>query len=401
MNPPYRLGRRLPASDFEQIKREMIIRHCKWDFQSDDHCVLADFPLILPAEQITDLFATAEKLAHETIAAEAELFGKAKLWKELALPRDLIGVLRAGAVPSRGLARVMRFDFHYCEEGWRISEVNADVPGGFIEASAFNALMANAFAGSTAPPDAAVAYAAAISPVSTDASIALVHATAYTEDRQVMLFLGKILAERGARCLLLAPDHLRWSNGQALGPPGEELHAIVRFFPGEWLPTIGAHSKWNSYFVDSRTPISNPATALFIQSKRFPVTWDSLSTSLDTWRRLLPETRAAERQPAAIDDWVIKSAFGRVGDSVAIPGVTAAAEFDEFLRATRRNPGSWVFQRRFSAVGVAGDDGDYFASIGIYVVDGKAAGTYGRISRKPLIDHEAQDVAILVEQTGE
>jgi len=39
----------------------------------------------------------------------------------------------------------MRFDFHWTTEGFRISEVNADVPGGFSESSAFPALMAPSF----------------------------------------------------------------------------------------------------------------------------------------------------------------------------------------------------------------------------------------------------------------
>jgi hypothetical protein len=35
----------------------------------------------------------------------------------------------------------MRFDFHFSEEGWRISEVNCDVPGGLNEASGFPAII--------------------------------------------------------------------------------------------------------------------------------------------------------------------------------------------------------------------------------------------------------------------
>ena len=37
----------------------------------------------------------------------------------------------------------MRFDFHFTRDGWRISEVNSDVPGGLNESSGFERLMAN------------------------------------------------------------------------------------------------------------------------------------------------------------------------------------------------------------------------------------------------------------------
>jgi hypothetical protein len=39
------------------------------------------------------------------------------------------------------------------------------------------------------------------------------------------------------------------------------------------------------------------------------------------------------------------------------------------------------------------------AVVGVYVIDGHAAGVYGRIARRALIDHMAQDVAVLVPQS--
>jgi uncharacterized membrane protein YjfL (UPF0719 family) len=61
----------------------------------------------------------------------------------LGLPSPVRRALRAyrshGA--SSEAARLMRFDFHFSEEGWRISEVNCDVPGGLNEASGFPAII--------------------------------------------------------------------------------------------------------------------------------------------------------------------------------------------------------------------------------------------------------------------
>jgi hypothetical protein len=42
----------------------------------------------------------------------------------------------------------------------------------------------------------------------------------------------------------------------------------------------------------------------------------------------------------------------------------------------------------------------YFVTIGVYTVDGRAAGAYARICDKALINHEAQDIAVLITGGG-
>ena len=41
------------------------------------------------------------------------------------------------------------------------------------------------------------------------------------------------------------------------------------------------------------------------------------------------------------------------------------------------------------------------ACLGVYVIDGRAAGVYARVSRKPLIDGRAQDAAVLLDPSLE
>ncbi|MBC8011635.1 MAG: hypothetical protein H7067_16240, partial [Burkholderiales bacterium] len=53
-------------------------------------------------------------------------------------------------------------------------------------------------------------------------------------------------------------------------------------------------------------------------------------------------------------------------------------------------------QRRFHATAWHTDEGPRFPCLGVYVVEGRAAGIYGRVSPRPLIDAHAQDVAVLV-----
>ena len=42
--------------------------------------------------------------------------------------------------------------------------------------------------------------------------------------------------------------------------------------------------------------------------------------------------------------------------------------------------------------------GPRYVCLGVYSVDGRAAGIYGRMSTTPVIDHQAQDVAVLVKR---
>ena len=215
---------------------------CKWDIQSEDHCVLADFPLILEQEEWESVAAYAETLTQEVLAAERELLRRPDLHRVLGLPEEICDVSRKNAneEAAAATARVMRFDFHFTSHGWCISEVNADVPGGFIESSGFTQLMAEFYPDYLTPPDAAEAYNKAVAATTSLGNIiGLVHATVHYDDRQVMQYLAQGLQQKGKRAILLSPTHLKWESGFAridssfaTGQPA----CLVRFFPAEWLP---------------------------------------------------------------------------------------------------------------------------------------------------------------------
>jgi glutathionylspermidine synthase len=150
-----------------------------------------------------------------------------------------------------------------------------------------------------------------------------------------------------------------------------------------------------------QTPLCNPASAILTQSKRFPLVWDELPLHLPTWAALLPKTydaRDLARHGISADSVVFKPAFGRVGDMIRIPGLTTGKEADRIHRAVRRDPGSWIAQQCFSAVPLATQTGNVFPCIGVYTLDGAVIGAYGRVARRPLVDHLAQDAAVLIAQ---
>jgi glutathionylspermidine synthase len=407
---PWVLGDPLEPTIWARVRERAIFDCCKWDIQSEDHCVLADYPLILESETWRGLVGLAEELAAETLAAETELVARNDLHSRLNLPRQVQKALsrNKGEGAPVGAARVMRFDFHLTMEGWRISEANTDVPGGFIEASGFTQLMAKHFPSCQAPPDVADAYVEAIAKVAGEnAVVGLVHATAHSDDRQVMEYLARKLERRGMRAVLLSPAHIRWNSGHAelVNSSGADASAprlLVRFYPAEWLPLLSSADVWKPWFRGGKTPMSNSGTALLVQSKRFPLTWNDLRSPVPTWQRLLPETLSPCDVPAvSAEDWVYKPVFGRVGEDIAMAGITEETRYKSLKRDAQRHPDDWVAQRRFESIAIASSCGPRHVCLGVFTIDGRAAGIYGRISSNPLIDQNAQDIAVLISSKEE
>lgn len=437
---PIWVGRALGAAAAREYRLRAVFECGKLDPQVADTPVLAPFPLMLAASAWRELSTLAEELGAEALAAERELVRRADLQRGLGLPRVVRSVLRdcdASCVDSG--PRICRLDFHWATEpgtldgpSWRLSEINADVPGGLIEAGPLAKLMlelGGECKEAVVAPDPAERLAAALASRlqerSQDPLVALVHATAYADDFQVMRRVQECLAGVGVRSVLAAPDHLvrrRGAGGTFHVMSGEHVGGVVRFFPAEWLPELGRPARWESFFgracdaePEGDVPVlSNPATAVLVQSKRWSLRWDRLETPLPAWRRALPETRdprdaisgrwrwrrrGPEIGPPAPDasDWVFKPAMGRVGEGVLVPGVAAKDE-RAIRRAVRRDPGSWVAQRRFFSVPVESPVGPLHVCLGVYVVDGRAAGLYARASVRALIDQGAYELPVLIDQ---
>ncbi len=230
----------LTDAQFVQFRRRAIFECDKWDPQVGDVCVIARLSARADERRVADVVALAEALARETRAAEAELVEPAGAPPSARVASR--GSPGAGARESpapAGAARIIRFDFHFTTDGWRISEGNIDVPGGLNEASGYPAIIGTHYPWAESVGDPAGAYVDALAAAApAGAVVALVHATAYSDDQQMMTFVAKRLEARGLRAHLASPSHLRWREGRAwlesawwCGP----LDLVVRFFPAEWL----------------------------------------------------------------------------------------------------------------------------------------------------------------------
>lgn len=404
MKLPWQVVEPLNSRQFAELRRTAIFECCKWDPQVEDVSTLSPVPLVLTRDAWVELKFLAEQLARETVQAEYEILQRRQCWRELGVPWWFRRRLRnfAPAPDSLRHLRLIRFDFHFTTEGWRISEANSDVPGGFNEASGFTRLMAQHYGKLATPGDPTRALAMAIRGAAGDGgTVALIHATAFTDDRQVVEYLARHLAQGGLKPVLAGPDHLRWEGSRAfLDMDGFRGKAdfVFRFFPTEWLPALPGRCAWWHLLGASQTPLCNPGSTILTQTKRFPLVWDQLAAALPAWRSLLPLTcdpRQAESRLAG-NAQVLKPALGRVGDMIKLEGVTPEKEARRIVRAARRFPREWIAQQRFAAVPLAGPTGALFPCIGVYTLNERVIGAYGRVARQPLIDHLAQDAAVLI-----
>ena len=403
MSQPLRFAS-IADSQYPDYRINAIFQAYKWDPQVNDQNTVARYVMLITPEAAEQLGRWAEQLSRETMQVEEALISRPALAKTLGLPPQIRKALpRLSSYQSEQNIRLMRFDFHPTESGWALSEVNSDVPGGLAEASVLPEIASryvNAVAGEHV---AAHLLRAFQSKIREGGTVAFVHATSYSDDRQVMQFLGDYFNRHGLHAVYAAPDHLRWIDQKAVSIiHGEErgIDGIVRFFPLEWLVNLPKKSHWQGYY-DCKTPSCNHPIALFAQSKRLPLVWDSLGVAVPAWRQFLPETLDPRSKPPKRhdDDWIYKPALGRVGEGISIKEAISKKEFTQIQKAARKEPMHWIAQRRFKSRAIPAENGEsYHVCVGVFTVDGAHAGFYGRISPYPRIDANAIDIPILITQ---
>jgi glutathionylspermidine synthase len=401
---PISVGQPLDEPTFTRLRRRAVLDGCKWDPQVGDVAVLAPFPLFMRPAEWRRLAQWAEQLSAEARAAEREILARPALLDRLGMPRPIRRVLRMASriPPTPAAGRVERFDFHYTEDGWRISEVNSDVPGGFSEASTFTQLMAEHFPAVIAGDPIREWSCMIANAAGSRGRVALLSAHRYMEDQQIMAYLGRKLSAQGLRAFLAHPRQIAWRERRALlvsafynGP----MDAMVRFYPGQWLARWPGLRGGKHFFVGGLTPVVNPGIAVISESKRFPLVWDQLKTPMETWRRLLPETRDPGDEHWERDEsWLLKTAFCDTGETVNVREALDAKAWKALTRSVRRQPEKWVAQRRFRDILLETPLGPMQACIGVYTFDGKAAGAYARVTNRRHIDYAAMDIALLLNE---
>lgn len=397
----------IPENKYDDYRLNLMFDCYKWDPQFLDNNTVAKYALVITEEEHKELETLTEKLDKETRESEKILNNNLKLTKPLALPFKICKELKKMKNYEESKhTRLMRYDFHPVKEGgFALSEVNSDVPGGFAESSLmpqlaidvlendnyyyknFGDILANAISKKVKP----------------NGTIMMVHCTSFSDDRQVMQFLGDKLKGMGFNIIYSAADHVRFENNEAVsildGNEGN-IDAIFRFTPLEWLIDIKP-KRWEGYF-DTITSCCNHPIAIYAQTKRFPLVWDSLENlgvDLSTWRKLLPETIEVKKANGK-DEYIYKPACGRVGEKISIKEACIDDEYEKIIKDVKKHPKKYLAQKRFNSKPLLGKNNEeYHLCLGSYSVDGKHAGYYARISNAPRIDSNAADIPVLIERS--
>ena len=397
----------IPKDKYDDYRLNVIFDCYKWDPQFLDNNTIAKHALVITEEEYRELESLTEKLDYETRKAEEFLNKNLKLAKPLALPKKICKELKnMQNYEAEKHIRLMRYDFHpTMEEKWAVSEVNSDVPGGFAESSlmpqaALNLLDKDKFWYINFGDILTEAISKKVKP---NGTIMMVHCTSYSDDRQVMQFLGDKLKNMGFNIIYAAADHLRFENNEAYsildGNKGK-VDGIFRFTPLEWLIDMKP-KRWQGYF-NTITPSCNHPIAIFAQTKRFPLVWDLLEQNgikLDTWRELLPETLEV-KEAKNKEGYIFKPACGRVGENISIKEACVDDEYEKIIADVKKHPSEYLAQKRFNSKPLVSEEGESFhVCLGSYSVDGKHAGFYARISKTLRIDSNAADIPVLIERS--
>lgn len=397
----------IPKEKYEDYRLSLMFDCYKWDPQYLDHNTVAPYVLAISPEEHKELVSLIEAIDKETTEAEEYLNLHQELTKPLALPRRIRKEIHKLTNYERDKhVRLKRYDFHPTVEGkWAVSEVNSDVPGGYAEGSFMPKLALETIGQEDkywCMNFGENLVNAISSKVKAGGRIMLVHCTSYSDDRQVMQFLGDRLKEKGFHVIYGAADHVKFENGKAYstldGNEGE-LDMVYRYTPLEWM--IEMRRKFYKDYYGATVPTCNHPIAMYAQTKRFPLVWDELEKagiSMATWRALLPETLEV-KDAKGKEGYIYKPACGRVGDGISIKEACIGNEYKEIMKDVRRHPKKFLAQKRFFVEPLEGENGEkYNVCLGCYTVDGKHAGYYARISKSARIDSGAADTPVIIER---
>lgn len=388
----------LPEAEREALHRRLCFEYFKWDVHASGRCLIWPEAIRLSVAEHAAAVRISERFSSILGRLETALLTRPDRLLELGIPPAVLPLVTADQPLDMQLAR---YDLFLTPEGqWMVSEFNEDAPGGFNEAVGLSVLLGSGLDGVQFAGDLRARVAAAFAP---HGRVALLYATGYADDLQHVLLVQQWLEQAGHETVLASPAHLR-AGWRGLCVGGVRCEAAFRFYPGEWYGWLENQADWRRALA--AFPMMNPLRRLIRQSKRLYAIWRDPSllsaediafidahtphtVPFDASR--VPEWLA---MPAA---WVLKRAFGRMGDSVIMGSLVSPAAWQAALNEATRQPREWLMQACFGVTPLARDARPLYPTLGVYIVNDRFAGYYSRAAHEPFINHEAYHVATLVE----
>lgn len=392
-----RLGPPLDEPSIASIERKLHLAFNKWDTQVGDTAVLSSQPVLISQRDWIELQRIAEALATEVQRHELHVMQNENVQKYIGVPRLLRAVLANLRERPVSNLRYMRFDFHPTSSGWYVSEVNADVPGGWREATSLPDLFRTFYPQFGGPPSPLAAWSDAVGDLVGHGYVALLSAPGFLEDLQVIYAFQRELSRRGTQSVLVTtPAALDWSSGACrTRSSGVDISLIVRFYQIEWLARLSRSTRWRDLLLSDSAAIVNPTIAVISESKRFPLAFSRVEQN---WQTFVPESRDPRLVDSSDwDNWVLKAAYSNTGDSIHFCSEIPEPTRRHVIRTAQSNPLGWVAQRRFDTIPLDSERGPLYPCIGVFVVNGQAAGAYARLSASRTIDGAAIEAPVLID----
>ena len=397
---------KIPEDKYYDYKIKAMFDCYKWDPQFCDNNTLSRYVLVLTKKENEEIISLTEKLDKETRLAEEYLNKNIKIAKNLTLPRKVLEQIpNMQNYDKTQNIRLMRYDFHLSiDNNWVVTEVNSDCPGGFAESSLLPNLARNVI---NLPQLDFTSFGDKMveeinKKLNKNGTIMMVHCTCFSDDRQVMQYMGDRLKKEGYRIIYGAADHINFKDKKAyciLDNNQISIDLIFRFTPLEWLIQMKPR-RWDGYF-NTVTKSCNHPISIYAQSKRFPFVWNDLEKagiSMSTWKKLLPETFEVKKLLLK-EGYIYKPVYGRVGERISIKEACKGDEYEKILRDVKKHPRQYLLQKDFKSKAIITNDGNkYHICLGSYTIEGKHAGYYARMSQYPRIDSYAEDIPVLIEK---
>lgn len=406
------LGRPDPLAD-PALSRALREKYLVWDAFFGGQRRVDILPLVLSERLHRSAVAAAESVvaavddvarrAHED-PAEAARYGY----------HDDVTRLARASWCAGDRARFARVDLLLGEDGvFRACEINADCPGGHNEALGLPRLAREAgFTGGVDPTTVVDDLVARLADLAQDGPVGMIFATAWSEDLQICALLDRHLKRRGVASIFAPPTAPRLS-GDTLTLKGRPVRVLYRYFPTENMVEQDNLGDLESAVARGLVRTVPSFASMYAQSKLSLARAFALSDTLapahrEAILRHVPETfDLDDLSPARLIEerarWVLKRALGRVGDQVFIGLLTSEPYWKGLVeelaavRAAGGERGGWVAQRLVRQRPVPTPMGDRLVTLGAYVLDGRFAGYFARLSAISHVSHDALCVPVFVE----
>jgi glutathionylspermidine synthase len=405
------LARRDPLS-VPELSLELTQKWMVWDAWVSGQRRVDVHPIVLSAAAHAEAIATAERAgavigrAADRAATDPEERARYRLHPDVER-------LAAAARKAGDLGALSRVDLLLRSDGRFVAcEINADCPGGHNETLALPRLARAAglrglYDPTTVTPrlaDRLVAMSGG--PGSPRGAIGLVFATAYADDLQICALLQRMIKERGGRAHRVPATAPTENDKGELVFRGNKLAVLYRFYPLEYMEeqkNIDAIAR-----ATERGDLACMSTFASIHAQSKLAMARAFVHEPDEARAVLPETVALadvhpQRIAAEREQWVVKRDLSRVGDHVLVGSLFTHEEFALALAEVaeaEREGDVWIAQRFVPQRAIATPWGDRYLTLGVYLLDGRFAGYFARLSTTVLCAGEALVLPVFVAEGG-